>query len=170
MSVGKPYKGFCQAEDCSNKGKELMVRGKTNPRCYSCATKEFQAYGRDKPKVVRHVASGELKLNLELWMKRDHYSQIGGEYLGNVFKPIFASHVLSKGAYPEARLDPENIMFATEAEHLAIHNIARSDLIKKDKKWITYFEYYDKIKNKYDQKRIEAKTKASHLYFQDNKR
>lgn len=152
--------GRCKGENCPNKAKMVAIR---SGMCFHCANKRFHSYGRDKPKTVKHKATGEMRIFLEAWANRDHYSQIGGEYLGNIFKHIFCSHVLSKGAYSEARLHPENIFLVTEKEHLSIHNIARSDLIKQDKKWIKYFEYYDKIKHKYDEKRIKASRQASRL-------
>lgn len=159
MSI-QPKLGFCKDVDCLQKTKEVMMR---SGRCQQCHTRIFRAYGSNKPKNVRHNPTGEMGFFLSIWQKRDHYSQIGGEYLGNIMKPIFFSHVLSKGAYSEARLDPENILLATEQEHIDLHNIARSDLIKKNKKWINYFSIYDNIKHKYDYKRIKESNRASKL-------
>jgi hypothetical protein len=159
MSI-KPKKGFCKCEDCPNKSKEVMIR---SGKCQACHTRIFRSYGNNKPKTIRHKPTGEAGTFTEIWLKRDHYSQIGGEYLGNIMKPILFSHVLGKGAYNEARLDKDNIFLVTEAEHISIHNESRSDLIKKDKKWIKYFEYYDTIKQRYDDKRIKESRRTSRL-------
>lgn len=42
---------------------------------------------------------------------------MSGRFLGYDYDHVFASHVLSKGAYPKMRLYPKNIVLMTFEEH-----------------------------------------------------
>jgi 5-methylcytosine-specific restriction endonuclease McrA len=53
--------------------------------------------------------TGEAKLFYEIWSKRPHYCVNCKAYLGNEPRAHYFSHIKSKGAYPELRLDPNNI-------------------------------------------------------------
>lgn len=54
---------------------------------------------------------------LKIWHERPHYSYVSGVFLGHEPMTYFFSHVLSRGAHPEASTDPDNIVFMTLQEH-----------------------------------------------------
>lgn len=54
---------------------------------------------------------------IKIWRERPHYSFVSGKFLGHEPMTYFFSHVLSRGAYPEASYDSENIVFMTLEEH-----------------------------------------------------
>lgn len=62
---------------------------------------------RSKKKTTKN--SGERLLFLEIWRERPHYCNKCGTYLGNTPKVHYFSHIKSKGAHPELRLDKNNI-------------------------------------------------------------
>lgn len=43
-------------------------------------------------------------------MNREHICDLCGVYLGEIPKSFYFSHILSKGAYPAYKLNPENLM------------------------------------------------------------
>lgn len=53
----------------------------------------------------------------EIWQERTHYCYHCGQYLGTIAKPIFFSHILSRGAHPKLRCDKENIVLACAQCH-----------------------------------------------------
>ena len=53
----------------------------------------------------------------EIWNERTHYCYHCGVYLGNEFRPIFFSHILSRGAHPKLRCDKDNIVLACSQCH-----------------------------------------------------
>lgn len=60
----------------------------------------------------------ELKIVFErIWDKRPHYCFHCGIYLGSIMKPIYFSHILSRGAHPGLRCDEENIILACRDCH-----------------------------------------------------
>lgn len=64
--------------------------------------KEFYKYKR-KP-------TGEMGLFLAIWQVRPHICTNCKAFLGDEPIPAFFAHIKSKGAYPELRLQPKNIM------------------------------------------------------------
>jgi uncharacterized protein YvpB len=57
------------------------------------------------------------KFFLEVWKKRQHYSEVSGEWLGKEPLSIYFHHILPKNKYPEAKFDEENIILLTFDEH-----------------------------------------------------
>lgn len=45
----------------------------------------------------------------QIWMERPHYCQHCAKPLGPAMHSYYFSHIKSKGAHPELRLDPDNI-------------------------------------------------------------
>jgi hypothetical protein len=90
--------------------------------------------------------TGELKLFMDIWEERPHYCEISKKHLGEDFSVTFFSHILTKGAYPQARLDPENILLVSNEIH---HLIEFSD--RKDERLVKfkYQDLVDKLKQKY---------------------
>jgi hypothetical protein len=54
---------------------------------------------------------------LGIWNKRKHVSEISGENLGNEPLTVFFHHILPKNKHEMAKLDEENIILITWAEH-----------------------------------------------------
>lgn len=90
--------------------------------------------------------TGELGLFMQIWDERPHYCEITKKFLGDDFSVSFFSHILTKGAYPEARLDPENILLVSNEMHHLIEFTDRRDerLVK-----FGYQDLVDKLKQKY---------------------
>jgi len=59
---------------------------------------------------------------LQIWKKKQHYSEESGEYLGSEPLSIFFHHILPKEKYPQARFDEENIILLTLDEHSNVEN------------------------------------------------
>ena len=105
----KPYKAHCKQCDC-----EKII---TNSKgiCPDCVFmnnhngKTRQQVYRERSKPKKHKKTGELAMFTEIWSERSHYCVKCFKWLGNDLKPIFFSHIKSKGAYPELRLDKSNI-------------------------------------------------------------
>lgn len=86
----------------------------------------------------------ELDMFIEIWKERPHYSEVSGEPLGS-FNVAYFSHILSKGAYPEHRLNKENIMLKTINEHMEWETGDR-DKLRKIPMWNKVFERQEKLK------------------------
>lgn len=54
--------------------------------------------------------NNQKELFLKIWNERDHVCELCDKYLGEIPNAWFFSHILSKGAYPAYKLNPENIM------------------------------------------------------------
>jgi 5-methylcytosine-specific restriction endonuclease McrA len=67
----------------------------------------------------KREATGEAALFKAIWFSRPHYCTNCNEFLGHEAKSWFFSHIKSKGAYPELRLDPANIQLLC----LTCHNL-----------------------------------------------
>jgi hypothetical protein len=69
-----------------------------------------------KEEVIRKTS--EMRdLFLQIWKKREHASEVSGDYLGKEALSIFFHHILPKEKYPQAKLDEENIILLTLDEH-----------------------------------------------------
>jgi hypothetical protein len=54
---------------------------------------------------------------LSIWGKRDHKSEVSGEWLGNEALSIFFHHILEKEKYPDIKYEEDNIILLTWEEH-----------------------------------------------------
>ena len=88
----------------------------------------------------------ELDLFKEIWRERPHYSEVSGEPLDG-FSPVYFSHILTKGAYPEHRLNKENIVLKTYDEHRMWESGDR-DKLRNIPMWKKVFDIQDKMKTK----------------------
>lgn len=116
--------------------------------CVKCNAKRL----RDKKEKKEPVGlKGEWACFLKIWGERPHVSEVSGKPLGNVLKPIFFSHLLSKSpsAYPKYKLNPENIMLKTADEHVAWHSCSRKDLVAKNPQWQKVLDKYELLKEQY---------------------
>lgn len=90
----------------------------------------------DKKKYIKPKSkvTGELELFKKIWNEREHISQISGDKIF-AFDPKCFHHILTKQAFPEHRLNKDNIVLITKQEHMKIHSMALSDLIHKDNRY-----------------------------------
>lgn len=101
---------------CSQCGREVAIVNRTRMLCASCNYKRLHE-GRSRVEVRRQRGgksdgkrhTGEKGLFLKIWSQRPHYCVKCGKWLGDEPKAVFFSHIKSKGAHPELRLDPNNI-------------------------------------------------------------
>jgi hypothetical protein len=101
----------------------------------------------------RHIkpkkgVTGELALFKEIWSERKHVSEISGKSIP-VFDPKSFHHILTKGAFPSARLDKENIVIVTRGEHNALHSYTWQQLIDIDINFDIVYQKYLNLKSKY---------------------
>ena len=75
-----------------------------------------------RSKKGQRVANADAKFFRQIWLEREPYSEVSGEWLGDTFNPVFFSHVISKGAFPKARYWKENIVLKTFKEHSFYEN------------------------------------------------
>lgn len=87
--------------------------------------------------------TGELDLFKEIWDERKHVSEISGKPV--LFDPKCFHHILTKGAYPELRLNKDNIIILTKSEHNDIHSKSLDDLIKMNNSWNVIYEKREKL-------------------------
>jgi DNA-directed RNA polymerase subunit RPC12/RpoP len=72
---------------------------------------------RSKPKKNNKKPTGERELFLEIWNERVHYCTKCSKWLGEEPLAHFFSHIKSKGAHPELRLNKGNIELLCMACH-----------------------------------------------------
>lgn len=85
-----------------------------------------------------------------IWREREHYSFVSGVFLGHEARAHFFSHVLPRSTYPEAALDPENIVFMTLQEHNLYE--FHSHKVKEKPEWKKVFDLRESLKFKYQKK------------------
>ena len=106
----KPYKGYCKICEHNNK----WIKN-TRQECEDCVYRKnhggksrFEVYKQNSnPK--KRKKTGDLELFKEIRNERTHYCVKCSKWLGHNLKPMFFSHIKSKGAYPELRMDKSNI-------------------------------------------------------------
>jgi hypothetical protein len=59
---------------------------------------------------------------ISIWKKREHRSEVSGEYLGNEPLSVFFHHILPKEKHKQAALDDDNIILLTLDEHSNVEN------------------------------------------------
>lgn len=91
--------------------------------CVRCKESHF-IYNRMKwlckecDKEVTKERRGDLRsVFLEIWKERPHKCVSCGKDLGDEPKAIYFSHIKSRGAHPELKLDKENIELRCDACH-----------------------------------------------------
>lgn len=131
---------------CKECGVEFEVKYFCQAHCSpKCMNKHKLKLSSKKEKKV----TGEGALFMEIWLERPHRSELSGEDLGNIMKPIFFSHILPKSGYSQWRLNKDNIILLTAHEHTDWHSIARSDLVKRDVRWQKIIDRYNLLREEY---------------------
>lgn len=72
------------------------------------------------PKItgrLKEKRKTDAEVNAKIWASRPHVCFESGEPLGNKPEAFMFSHVLSKGAHPELRHDPNNIVLHSFESH-----------------------------------------------------
>lgn len=79
---------------------------------------------KQKRKLEEKKKLGEMMRSvfMDIWKERKHNSEVSGRWLGKEPLSIFFHHILPKGKYPQATLDPENIILLTFEEHQKVEN------------------------------------------------
>jgi len=100
--------GICK--ECPEGKNEKMIVNRTKMLC-QVHNQERLDKGKEqkKPYVYKRKETGEWNLFLAIWAVRDHACTNCGIFLGDIPQPHFFSHIKSKGAHPELRLEPKNI-------------------------------------------------------------
>ena len=116
-------------------------------KCYNKPNKgEIKPSKKTSIKTNRKP-SGELKLFLEIYSERKGICEITGKQLP--FDVNSFAHVLSKGAYPSLRLDPDNICFCDKEIHHLYDNSSREKLLEKFPEAIVIYERKEALRYKY---------------------
>lgn len=88
---------------------------------------------RAAPKPHRRKKTGEWALFLALWAIRPHACTNCLTPLGSDPLPIYFSHIKSKGAHPELRLEPKNIQILCGECHRIFDHGTREQFEKRKK-------------------------------------
>ena len=119
---------------CSECGYDTVIVNRTRMLCDGCNYRRLHG-GMSRAEVARkrrkprnRQKTGELGLFIEIWGSRPHYCVKCGKWLGNEPKPVFFSHIKSKGARPDLRLDPNNIELLCEECHYKYEFGKRNEL------------------------------------------
>lgn len=100
-----------------------------------------------------YKATGERALFEALYRQRGGRSEVSGQQLLPPAHERFhaqGSHLLPKGTHPELRLEPDNIVMITAAEHDQWHQFGdKSKLLEADLRWKDVVERYQRLKLKH---------------------
>lgn len=99
-------------------------------------------------KVHKKKGDAQRQLFVKIWAEREPISELSGKYLGDEINACFFAHILGKGAYPQAKLDPDNIMLVTFDEHYKLDH--QTHLAKNDPMFDMFFIKYEQLKVKYN--------------------
>lgn len=90
--------------------------------CITCNNKRKSAQRGTKEINKKTERQGEKQAKdwaiwTQIWKERPHYCYETGVYLGTTPRTIYFSHILSKGAHPELRHNPKNIVLHSPGAH-----------------------------------------------------
>lgn len=107
-------KGFCFRHNEEYKEGKKSPQRKENDRLRKEAQFQKALAYRPKPRKV----TGEGKIFNEIWDERPHVCQVCSQPVVRKKNSVgMFSHVLSKGAFPELRLDKENILIKGDGKY-----------------------------------------------------
>lgn len=139
-----------KSKDRQNDGRRLSTRANANnsrPKWNGKISASRTPIARTPIKKKFRKPTGELALFQIIWEERPHISEISGQSLGE-FNIRYFSHILTKGAYPSYRLNPENIKMVTPDEHDTWEFGDRA-VLRTLPKWDWVFERADRLKYLY---------------------
>lgn len=101
----------------SYKSQTCKIRGCEEPKWGNSAKCYFHT--NEKPKVWRDpdLSQEDDRFFRSIWNERPHFSEVSGIPLGDIYKAIFMSHILTKQAYPAYRHFKLNLLQKTPWEH-----------------------------------------------------
>lgn len=99
----KLKKGICACCDT----KDVLIVYTSGKLCYECNRARLIA--KRKPMKKGKRTTGEKDLFIQIWAERPHLCVNCKKNLGDEPRTFFFSHIQSKGAHPEKRLDKTNI-------------------------------------------------------------
>lgn len=114
MAISK----FNKFDICLDCGKVRFIANRTKQLCEECNYKRLHngkskvevAIEKSKLKPIKpRKATGEKELFMEIWAERPHRCVKCGVTLPEPMKAVYFSHKKSKGAFPELRLEKDNI-------------------------------------------------------------
>jgi len=108
---------ICEIEGCNN---QVFSKG----RCrFHQIISPIKKKSFIKRKVKVNVAKNTQMKDffLEIWKERPDYSEISGQFLGNVEKSFYFHHILEKQKVKEAIYDKLNIILLSADEHSTVH-------------------------------------------------
>jgi hypothetical protein len=100
------------------------------------------------------MATGELKLFMEIWGERPHRCFITDKRIPQPSPSVFA-HVLGKGGYPKYRLEKFNIVLMLPDIHHLQHSLGKSDLITRFPKFEEFFDMQDELRAQYNSQHLK---------------
>lgn len=80
---------------------------------------------------------------MEIWIEREHVSQISGEPIEE-FNIMCFAHVVNKNSYPEYKFSKEAVVLMLPREHHVFDN--QTDIARKDKRFDWVFEKRQELK------------------------
>lgn len=128
-------------QKCKKCGEYRYIVNKTKCLCDDCNYKRLHdGLSRFQVKILKgdnkkpklRKPTGELALFKEIWAERPHVCTHCGKRLLEPLKPIYFSHIKSKGAFPELRLKKTNIELTCEFCHQEYEFGARTSGCKED--------------------------------------
>lgn len=129
----------------------VLWKAKTRDRpamCKGC----WATYSADDSKPLKRTtvkqkpkkATGELKLFMQIYADRKGKCEITGKQIP--FDVNNFAHILSKGAYPSYRLNPENIIHVMPEIHHLYDNSDKESLLNKYPKAVIIYDKKEKLR------------------------
>ena len=158
--------GFRDAvfQNCSGCKRHKLIVHKYLNLCLYCNNKRKNFLKRDDKKKTqtkqrkaiplrsergRRIAQEDNSFFRGIWDERPHVSEVSGEPLGDKFKAVFMSHVLSKGAFPRFRHYKPNIVLMSFDEHDAWGNSHKQNSEEFKRKFANVLELKERLKREY---------------------
>ena len=110
-----------EKEICNDCGRLSYIYHKKKKQCQYCWKKERSSSWKanSKPKEPTRInprskkgyktAQDDSKFFHQLWKSKPHFCENCSKDLGDDYNPVYFSHILSKGAYPNLRYYIDNI-------------------------------------------------------------
>ena len=99
---------------CKKCGRKAM-----SELCFFCKPKKRLAVKRNPSKAVK---SEEMRdFFLSIWKKRNHRSEVSGDYIYGSFSTLYFHHILEKHKHPELAFCDDNLILVTPTEHMNVH-------------------------------------------------
>lgn len=118
--------------------------GKTEPRKTS---EKFRSFGYSTISKKPRKPTGEYSLFLKIYAERNATCEVTGAQLKFDVKSF--AHILSKGAYPGYRLNPDNIIMVHPNIHDLYDNFDKATLLAKYPEAKVIYDKKDKLKYEY---------------------